>query len=576
MKNFIAVSAAFIIACLTSISCSKEEPDPSLVLSENSAIFGPDAGTKSISVTSNTIWKVNVQTLPTWIKSIEQTADKGNGEVKISVKENKSRSTQNNWVMNIEYAGRFRKSVKIIQEAAINNAPSKPVILTPADNSTGISVIPEFSWKRCSDPEIDNINYSVHISEDGNNWTEFPAKNNTRLQHSSRFVPLKPNTEYMYKVSADDGYPNGIVYSDVFTFTTSQKDAYLDEEYVLYSKSTKEKPFILVFTGDGYLPEHHKYGGLFDQDMNFSIEALFEIEPYKSYREYFTVYKLAAYSNETGVTNIKTGVTADTKYKSTWNGGNSTYISAKLGSTAIFNLCKTIPEFLERGTNNAAVNITVNADVYAGTCTMWSTGASIAVSTYNRNGSSTQTRFENTIRHELGGHGIGRLGDEYKSSNDTISQEAVESLLEWQGYGCYLNKSIEPLIENSPWSHFAGLEGYSHVGMWEGAGYKYGVWRPEETSCMISNLPYYNSPSRFWIVKRLLETAGEVIPTVKGEPLAVRASKLQKILEIFIPKDKQKTNPYGTSSSSNTKAAVTVPYDIQLLAEPVLIVGSPD
>ena len=101
MKNFIAVSAAFIIACLTSISCSKEEPDPSLVLSENSAIFGPDAGTKSISVTSNTIWKVNVQTLPTWIKSIEQTADKGNGEVKISVKENKSRSTQNNWMMNI-------------------------------------------------------------------------------------------------------------------------------------------------------------------------------------------------------------------------------------------------------------------------------------------------------------------------------------------------------------------------------------------------------------------------------------------------------------------------------------------
>ena len=129
-------------------------------------------------------------------------------------------------------------------------------------------------------------------------------------------------------------------------------------------------------------------------------------------------------------------------------------------------------------------------------------------------------------------------------------------------------------MENSPWAHFEDLEGYSHVGMWEGAGNKYGVWRPEETSCMISNLPYFNSPSRFWIVKRLLETAGEVTPTKKDDPLAVRASKLQKILEIFIPKDVQKTNPYGTKA--NTKAAVTVPYDFTPLAEPVMIVGSPD
>lgn len=111
----------------------------------------------------------------------------------------------------------------------------------------------------------------------------------------------------------------------------------------------------------------------------------------------------------------------------------------------------------------------------------------------------------------MGGHGIGRLGDEYRSSNDTISQAAKEDILKW-----------------------------------EGAGYKYGVWRPEETSCMISNLPYFNSPSRFWIVKRLLESAGEVTPTENGEPAAVRAAKIQKVLEIFLEKDIQKTNPYGT------------------------------
>ncbi len=558
------------------------QPAASILFATDTLNFEASGGSKSVNVTSNTDWNLGSSVMPEWVKSVEAVGKSGNGEIKISVKENKERTSDNAWDLEVVYAGSLKKNLRVTQSAANNNPPSKPVILTPANNATGISVIPEFTWEASTDADGDPIEYIVKISKDRTKWSEYSALGATKLIHSSTFEPLEPQTTYYYKVIAKDNCKDGTTESDVYTFTTSDKDAYTDGEYVLYYKSPKAKPFVVIFTGDGYLAEHHRYGGLFDEDMNDAIEGLFEIEPYKTYKEYFTVYKLAAFSNEIGVTNKKTGVTVDTKFGCTWNGGNSTYLTSRAGSSAIFSWCEKIPEFVERGKKNSSVAVVINADEYAGTCTMWDTGASIAMMTYNRNAGSIQTQFVNTVKHELGGHGIGRLADEYTTSSDYYPDDKKPGLKSWQDDGAYLNVSIEPLIENSPWSHFIGLDDYSHVGMFEGAnGYKKGVWKSEQTSCMISNLPYFNSPSRFLIVKRLLETAGEVIPTEKGEPLAVRASKLQKIMEIFKAKDIQKTNPYlngNNTNSANVKTGNTyyegwggVPYDFIPLAPPVLL-----
>lgn len=313
--------------------------------------------------------------------------------------------------------------------------------------------------------------------------------------------------------------------------------------------------------------------------MNAAIEGLFEVEPYKTYREYFIVYKLAAYSNETGVTNNKTGVSADTKFGSYWSGGNSTYLGTTAKRTGIYEWCNKIPEFKDMPKKNTAVAVVINANVYAGTCTMWSNGESIALMTYNRNAGSVQTEFVNTVKHELGGHGIGRLADEYTTSSGFYPEDEKPELKQWQGWGTYLNVSLESDMSNSPWAHFTDVEGYSHVEMFErAAGYKMGVWRPEQTSCMISNLPYFNSPSRFYIVKRILETAGEIAPINMEEPDAVKLPKLKVLLDKFTEKDIQKTNPYLSSKSHNTyyPGWGGVPLEFVPLHPPVLIESDED
>ncbi len=60
------------------------------------------------------------------------------------------------------------------------------------------------------------------------------------------------------------------------------------------------------------------------------------------------------------------------------------------------------------------------------------------------------------------------------------------------------------------WAHFIGRSRYGEVGLYEGAlNYGKGVWRPEQTSCMKDNSPFFNAPSRESIVRRIMDISGE-------------------------------------------------------------------
>ena len=348
--------------------------------------------------------------------------------------------------------------------------------------------------------------------------------------------------------------------------------SYADGQYVKYMESSKPKPIVLIFTGDGYIKEDFQIGGSFDKDMNDAIDAFFDIEPYRTYRDYFTVYKIAAYSNERGVSNSATGVTKDTKFKMTWKGNKSTNLSSPDNGQAVLEWCKKIPGVTDNTLKKMSIGVIINSDTYAGTCHYWSSGKNIAMMTYKRNAAPTSmTYFGNTVRHEMGGHGFGLLGDEYVDSKTTIPQDEMENLKKWQGYGRNQNISRFPTIEQSPWAHFKGLKGYEHVGMYEGARYyAYGVWRSEQSSCMVDNRPYYNSQSRFSIVRRILEIAGELTPADDDDTPSVKASKLQAALERFLATDTQKTEN-ATKSSASFEGWDGVPYDFIPLAPPVFI-----
>ena len=509
--------------------------------------FSAQKQTKSIKITSNTEWNIKGITIPQWISSITPEQGKGNGEISITVNENTSRLSENSYLLRISYAGTLSKRIEVKQEAAFNNPPTAPELSYPQDNATEVSTMPLFSWEKSEDAEGDSITYFVYVSEDGKNWKNFSAGNMTSVALPARIGVLKPSTTYYYKVVANDGHGKGITESPVYSFTTAAKDAYADGDYTIYMKSTKASPATLFFTGDGYLAEHFKYGGQFDQDIDTAIEAFFAVEPYKSYREYFTVYKIAAYSNQTGITNLKENDRRDTRFRLEWEGDGSTGINIPDSGESVYALCKTIEGIEDRHFRNGAIGIISNADIYAGTCLMSIDGRSIAMIPYLRNSKNASTSFPNVIRHEMGGHGFGRLADEYQNYDERIPDYFKENLLYWQSRGGQRNVSVYPLQSDSYWSHFAGVKGYSHVGMYEGGYYyKLGVWRPEEISCMWDNRPYYNSPSRYFIVERIMQIAGEEFS-----------------MEKFLEKDVQKTD--------NTQTKSTDMSEFRPLGKPILI-----
>lgn len=152
---------------------------------------------------------------------------------------------------------------------------------------------------------------------------------------------------------------------------------------------------------------------------------------------------------------------------------------------------------------------------YAGTTYSYSDGRAIAYIALS-SGTSQLTRFGNVVVHEAGGHGFGRLADEYYNSNSgniNNDPDALLEIIEWQDRGYDQNVSLTPLHSKCPWNFIFTLpqyqSDYNTVSTIEGGAlFAEGVWRPEPISCMNDNRLYFNAPSRVAIVKRIVEIAG--------------------------------------------------------------------
>lgn len=125
--------------------------------------------------------------------------------------------------------------------------------------------------------------------------------------------------------------------------------------------------------------------------------------------------------------------------------------------------------------------------------------------------------FRGIVQHEAGGHGFGKLADEYIYHNAFISTCTCtccshdNELLKNKSLGWYRNLELTGNMNEVGWSHFIFHPKYSNVvDIYEG-GYFHtrGVYRSEPTSCMNNNVPYYSAISRQAMVERIMEYAGE-------------------------------------------------------------------
>lgn len=285
---------------------------------------------------------------------------------------------------------------------------------------------------------------------------------------------------------------------------------YGEDEWVTLQKATKGNKggINIVLLGDGYNAKDIA-SDEYLKDIKQEVEYFFGIEPYKTYRDYFNVYTAISLSTESGVGTVNT--IRYNRFNTTFTGG----VGLKADYDEVFDYALGAPTVNKGNLNQTLIIMVPNSTDYGGICQMWEDGSAIAFCPQSTYGYPLDTR--GVIQHEAGGHGFGKLGDEYIYHNafiDACGCSCCGHVLEFNGaksLGWYDNLELTGKMHSVGWSHLIFDDRYSDiVDIYEG-GYMHnrGVFRSEPNSCMNNDIPYYSTISRESIVKRIKAYAGE-------------------------------------------------------------------
>lgn len=285
---------------------------------------------------------------------------------------------------------------------------------------------------------------------------------------------------------------------------------YGEDEWITLQKATKGNNggINIVLLGDGFSAKDIA-SGKYLKDIKQEVEYFFGIEPYKTYRDYFNVYTAIPLSTESGVGTVNT--IRYNRFNTTFTGG----VGLKADYDEVFDYALGAPTVNKGNLNQTLIIMVPNSTDYGGICQMWEDGSAIAFCPQSTYGYPLDTR--GVIQHEAGGHGFGKLGDEYIYHNafiDFCDCTCCGHVFEFNGaksLGWYDNLELTGKMHSVGWSHLIFDDRYSDiVDIYEG-GYKHnrGVFRSEPNSCMNNDIPYYSTISRESIVKRIKAYAGE-------------------------------------------------------------------
>lgn len=364
---------------------------------------------------------------------------------------------------------------------AINTSVTRDLVLTADDN-----------WSVKSQPEW------VTLSQTS-------GKGKTSLQLTFAQKPqdgLTRSGEVVFQLDGKD-YETSLA--------VSQYDyEYAEDEIITLQSASKGNGVNIVILGDGFNAKDISEGKLMNA-MEKTYEHFFSIQPYKYYKDYFNVYTAVPVSPESGIGTVNTLV--QTRFNTAANGGVT-----RNGEDDYYEVmqyaCKA-PTVNNDNINRSLIIMIPNTEDYGGVTYMWEDGTAIAYCPMSDYGYPLD--FRGVIQHEAGGHGFGKLGDEYIYHNEfiqaclcTCCPHAFELQL-YQSIGWFQNLSLTGKMGDVPWRDFIFHEKYSEfVDIFEG-GYMHsrGVYRSEQNSCMNNDIPYFSTISRYEIYKRIKEYAGE-------------------------------------------------------------------
>ncbi|MFJ1705360.1 M64 family metallopeptidase [Kitasatospora sp. NPDC088346] len=226
----------------------------------------------------------------------------------------------------------------------------------------------------------------------------------------------------------------------------------------------------LVLLGDGYTAEQQ---GTFREQADRAWRALMDIEPFRSYQEYFNIRRVDVVSPEAGIAEGESsGRAVGTPLgMHFWCEGTARLLCADESATA---------RFAGEGDGPQYLIALANSSEYGGA---GGTGVTTLAG-----GSPDAGRI---IQHEIG-HTVGELGDEYDSAPDDADYPNLSTV--------NADQMRQNKVKWWRWLDAQSPDGGGPIGAYRSAN---GLYRPTEDSVMRTLGGAYNLPSREAIIEQI-------------------------------------------------------------------------
>lgn len=266
---------------------------------------------------------------------------------------------------------------------------------------------------------------------------------------------------------------------DYYTSTDYSKDG----EVMTLQTATAGQGVDIVFVGEGFVDKDMDEGGKYEQRMNEAMEQFFAYEPLKSLRNRFNVYTVKAVSpNAEFLDGAKHAIEEE--------------------DAKAFEYAQKVTTLIP----NRPLHVNVIYSSFSGgrdVTWMYDDNSYVA---YMMDGVSM------ALNHEAGGHGLGRLLDEYvEPGNESLSlpeEKKTEADAVWTSNGRGANIDWRSDPTQVKWAKFMNDTRYASegLGLYEGSWlYAYGAYRPTQNSMMRFNDSPFNAPSREAIYKYVMQ-----------------------------------------------------------------------
>lgn len=497
MKVNIPLLYSFLCVFLL-LGCAKDEIDPAFTLSSEKEItLESDIDSKAtVSFTSAREWQAS--TTSEWLRLSPASGEAGTYTLTITATSQNGTYEDRTATVTLTSLSLTQK-ITVKQEAADYAEPEQTNYSMTAD---GGALAIRFTTNVASD-ELSVYSSSV-------DWLTQSEDSRTADAYEVRLTVL-PNTSassrtaemfFVKELGWQQLILNRITITQEGTAVSVSTDYSADKSVSTLQTATKGKGLPIVLMGDGFL-DTEIADGTYTQTMKKAMENLFTEEPFKSLRNYFTVYEVKAVSK-----NNYFGKGYETAFSCELEGGTSTGISGDDDKVQEYVQCVSGID-----TPNTLAIVILNSTSYAGTTyfgfsnTSGVTEFAIAYcpTIYNSDSES----FRQVLVHEAVGHGFAKLEDEYSyTTMGSITSDAKKQIQALQAIGWGQNVDFTTDKEKVLWADLMADSRYTseNIGIYEGAcTYTSGVYRSTKESMMNSNTTGFNAQSRRIIYNKVMK-----------------------------------------------------------------------